>query len=448
VRVPQVLRVALLVAVVGAGLVGPSAVAAEQTDGAARSGLIQPNRSDNQPQPNQPAAKPGGQDDKKASEDKDDNGKPEGKVDRNRPEATGHDDRNNPGANDTTKGDGDADKAKVDDTPKEDGAKGGNAGAIFIKTGPTTGPGNNPHVGCEFYVSGMNFSSPSGTITFYAWKPTGSFEQVTPVAGPSTYAGSAPSKQADGRNSDFLNGPYSLPTDGQTAHPEQGYHYKVDAINADGKKVDSKVFWVDCQAAPGGSSASPHAPIPAQGGPTNAVGAPTGTTVAATTAVTNAPTTTTGGATDGAAGTPVNGPPPSTTAGATQPAPVVTGPVTVVLTMPVTVGGPNGPIDLPAGTTVTVPTGTALTSLPGAPAPAPQVVEVERGTVLGTTSLGAVTSDGEAIGEVVLGEAASRAAAVLPAALPRTGGAPLGAAAALGALVALAGVVARRRAAP
>ena len=350
----RMLGVVLFAAVVGAGLVGTAAFASEQTDGPAISGLIADDKEK----------------DDKAKVDK------EKKVDDGKPKEKPADDKKDRADNDRADKDkADKDKADNDRADKDRITKAnGNAGAISVKSGPTTGPGNQPRVGCEFYVSGTNFASTSGTVEFYAWKSTNSFQLVKPLAGPSTYTGT---------DSSFLNGPYSLPTDGQSAHAQQGYHYKVEATNADGKKVHSRVFWVNCQ-------------------------------------------------------------PTSTGAASEPPAPGATAPVTVVLTMPITVDGPTGSIDLAAGTTVTVPAGTVLTFLPGAPAPAPQLVEVETGTVLGTAAHGSVTSTEEAVGEVVLGEQAS----ILPTGLPRTGGAPLGAAAALGAIIALAGVVARRRSAP
>jgi hypothetical protein len=481
---PKLLRVVLFAAVVAAGLVGPTAFAAEQTAGPAAANLITDDEDKkNNPGRNDDKDKPDGKDDKGDGKD----AKPDGKDDKGDKPNSGGDKPNSgdkpnnsdkPRTDDKSDKPGDAPKVnplvpvkgtsagdkpldgKVDQTPKENGSKGGNAGAIFIKTGPTTGPGNEPHVGCEFYVSGMNFSSPSGTIAFYAWKPTGSFQSVSPVTGASTYTGGAPSKQAGGSNSDFLNGPYRLPTDGQTPHAQQGYHYKIDAINADGKKVDSKVFWVDCQATPGGSSVSQPAPTAIAGVGNTALSPTPVTTVAP-------PATATGGAPADATATPVAVPaapadagalqpvtatnaatprPPTTTnAVAPQPATVASTPVTVVITMPITVNGPGGSVELPAGTAITVPAGTVLVSLPGPVAPARQFVEVERGTVLGTTAHGAVTSDDEAIGEVVLGEQMSAAASVLPTALPRTGGAPLGAAAALAASLTLAGIAVRRR---
>jgi hypothetical protein len=448
-RLPNLLRVVLFATVIGAGLIGPTAFAAEQTGGTTISSLIT--------------------DDK--DKDKDDKKTPEAKDDKKTPEAKNKDDKtadkkaeddkaNAPGGgNDKDKDDkAKADKEANDKADKEKEAKeksekdalttkanppnGGNAGAIFIKSGATTGPGNQPHVGCEFYVSGMNFASPSGTIAFYAWKPTGSFQAVNPVTGPSTYAGT---------DRNFLNGPYSLPTDGQTPHAQQGYHYKVEAVDAGGKKVNSKVFWVDCKPTTtgGGTVSQPNSTITVTvtTTPTPEPTLPPGVTPSATPLTTGTPgatppATTTSGTTDAPTTAPGNASPPAPVPGV-QPATVATATVTVVLTMPITVGGPAGPIELPVGTTITVPAGTVLTSLPGAPAPARQFVEVEAGTVLGTTAHGAVTSVEEVIGEVVLGEQVS----ILPTALPRTGGAPLGAAAVFGTILALAGIVARRRSA-
>ena len=364
-RTPHRLHIVLFAALIGAGLIGPAAFAAEHTGGSPVSGLIADDKDDK----TKPAGGDGGKN------------KPEAKDDKAK------DDKVKAGEEQTDKADKAKDdgKAKDDKTTRANPPTGGNAGAIFVKGGATTGPGNEALVGCGFYVAGTNFSSAPGTIAFYAWNPAGNFQPVSPVTGSSTYAG--------GSSTEFLNGPYSLPTDGQTPHSRHGYHYKVEAVDAGGKKVSSKVFWVDCPATTANAVAQPNTNPPATSGPT----------VTAT--------------------------------------PAGTAPVTLVLTTPITVNGPTGPIELVAGTTITVPSGTVLTSLPGRPAPAPQLVEVEPGTVLGTSAHGAVTSDEEAIGEVVLGEQVS----ILAAGLPRSGGVPLGAVASLGAALALVGALARRR---
>lgn len=370
-RIPHFLGIALLVSGVSAGLLSSSAMAIKYSDSAADSGFVQRNQSDDDSRKGESDATPGRRDDRNESDDKDDKARSESKErdDKDKREAKDKDEKNSRSENDKSKGD-----------DKED-QKGRNSGVIFVKAGQTVGPGNDSHVGCDFYVFGMNFPGTAGTIAFYAWKPTGSFQLVSPLTGSPVFDPSAPANQRGNRNSDFLNGPYRLPTDGQTALAKQGYHYKVEASNADGKKVSSKVFWSDCPLA--GAGGVPSANVTASPGEaTHVVGTPTdrvGATV---------------------------------TASASQSATVTSGPVTIVMTMSVSVTGPNGSINIPAGTTITVPAGTTLIWLPSAPVPATQFVEVDRGTAFGTAAFGVVTSDEEAFGEVVLGGAASRATPV------------------------------------
>lgn len=110
-------------------------------------------------------------------------------------------------------------------------AAGGNSGDIKISdtTLPAHGrQGNEPHVGCQFYVLGFNFAASSGVVTVRSWPPTGDGTVVLTAP----YTGSA----TDSGTEQFTNGPYTLPAG----------HYKVDVTDNKGAEIAKhKVFWID-----------------------------------------------------------------------------------------------------------------------------------------------------------------------------------------------------------
>ena len=146
------------------------------------------------------------------------------------------------------------------------------AGDIFVEAdGAPLGPGNETdvHLGCPSTVdlNGSNLSSSTGTYYFFAWEPSGSFQQVLSASGNSVAVPSG-----------------SLITSGQTAQPQQGYHFKVEYIGSNGE-TKYKTFWIDCAAttSTGGSTTSSTT--------SSAPGSSTSRTTSRTTAVPGSTTT-------------------------------------------------------------------------------------------------------------------------------------------------------------
>lgn len=110
------------------------------------------------------------------------------------------------------------------------GAASDNQGTIKVHNpGDVGDESNDPHVGCIFYVEGVNMQATTGTLVIQSWPPTGN---MTVVVNTTWIAADAP---ADGfADHHFLNGPYNL-----TAG-----HYKV--FVSDAKHDKMKTFWVDC----------------------------------------------------------------------------------------------------------------------------------------------------------------------------------------------------------
>jgi len=115
----------------------------------------------------------------------------------------------------------------------------GNGNSGDVKISETTQPangnqGNEPHVGCQFYVLGFNMAASMGNITVRAWDPTSSSRDIALT---DTYPSADTSLQpADRGNIGFVSGPHSLPAG----------HYKLFVTDNKGNDIaKQKVFWVD-----------------------------------------------------------------------------------------------------------------------------------------------------------------------------------------------------------
>lgn len=104
---------------------------------------------------------------------------------------------------------------------------------------------HRPHLDCEDISLWGNFlAESSGTYRIDSWAPTGSFEPVH--SGNWTYDQAAGGKQIlDVIDVETLID--SAVAAGATAHPQQGYHFKLQFFQNPQKH---KTFWVNCRLAP------------------------------------------------------------------------------------------------------------------------------------------------------------------------------------------------------
>ena len=137
----------------------------------------------------------------------------------------------------------------------------GNNGTIKIDEAAFDGNGNDPHVGCDFFVNffGYDGGAQAATLRFESWAPTrggGVVERQTSWSVPD---------RTGGNQLDHRYGPVDLvgALAGVTPHPQQGHHVKltVHVSGSQGADVKHKVFWVP-SCAPGGAPVPPSRPAP------------------------------------------------------------------------------------------------------------------------------------------------------------------------------------------
>lgn len=126
----------------------------------------------------------------------------------------------------------------------------GNNGTVKIDGVPfDDGKGNEPHVICEFRLKFYNFDTPqTATVTFQAWPPTGSKQEILD---PETMSVSGnPGTSRTYRFDEFK---------GATPDPAKGLHIKVTVDTGQGNGKH-KVFWLKPCAPPTSESPTTESP--------------------------------------------------------------------------------------------------------------------------------------------------------------------------------------------
>lgn len=115
-------------------------------------------------------------------------------------------------------------------------------------------PNNEPHTGCTFQVdlAGYSAGDPDVEVTFTVQPPSGSeivlLRDVVHVGGDA--AGGANDIDAQ---KEYELSPYLY---GFDAHPQQGYHVKLNVYSPGDAAGKQKTFWVQSCSVPGGGGDS------------------------------------------------------------------------------------------------------------------------------------------------------------------------------------------------
>jgi hypothetical protein len=127
------------------------------------------------------------------------------------------------------------------------GSPPGNNGTVKVNGGDISGPGNDPHVGCAFYIDFYNYEANLPVeMVFETQPPTGNSVIHTEV-------GILDDDDASGADAAGLDGHFeidlSAALSGIEPHPVQGHHVKltvtVDDGNTQGAQSKHKTFWVE-----------------------------------------------------------------------------------------------------------------------------------------------------------------------------------------------------------
>ncbi|QGF22810.1 hypothetical protein [Raineyella fluvialis] len=125
-----------------------------------------------------------------------------------------------------------------------------NKGDIKVSEPNGVGKDNEAHIeGCNFDVIAENFPAGTFVTSFTAQPPTG--DAKLGISGDTDVVVT----EGTVRNH------YTLESVTGTPQPNQGWHVKVNVAAQDGKVVDFKVFWLECQPKPPTTpSATPSVP--------------------------------------------------------------------------------------------------------------------------------------------------------------------------------------------
>lgn len=126
----------------------------------------------------------------------------------------------------------------------------GNKGDVWTDTvGSNDGPEMDPHMPCaDFNVWGMKLQNSSGPFTIQGWPPSGGGASEIDYSANWTYdlTGADPQVIATVPVDTLLA---NARASGDTAQPQQGFHFKLDVEDPRGNSTGDdkyKVFWISC----------------------------------------------------------------------------------------------------------------------------------------------------------------------------------------------------------
>jgi hypothetical protein len=141
-----------------------------------------------------------------------------------------------------------------------------NRGDVWVDvTGSNDGPEMDPHLGCppSIAIWGMKLNDSSGPFTIQGWPPSGSGASDIDFSGTWTFDPSSDTQQviATVDTQTLLS---NAMANGDTAQPQQGFHFKLDVEDPRTKSSIGddkyKVFWVNCAGGVGGETSPPSPP--------------------------------------------------------------------------------------------------------------------------------------------------------------------------------------------